>query len=754
MQLEKQLQDTSLKLYEKTLKDLTKEQVYTVLLAVVKDMLEDKEEISGERKLYYFSAEFLIGKLMSNNFINLGIRKEVRDILAENGFDLAEIEEIEAEPSLGNGGLGRLAACFLDSIATLNLPGDGVGLNYHLGLFKQKFENEKQFETPDYWIDDHSWLNKTRKSYLVEFKDFAIKSTLYDIDVIGYHGKKNKLHLFDIGSVDESIVHDGIQFDKDNILKNLTLFLYPDDSDDAGRKLRIYQQYFMVSNGAQMILEDLKRRHKDLREMHKYVAIQINDTHPSMVIPELIRLLMKEGLTMKEAIHTVQLTCAYTNHTILAEALEKWPLSYLEEVVPQLVPIIEALDAVAAIRSDNPKVAIIDNDKLVHMAHMDIHFGYSINGVAAIHTKILEETELHDFYELYPSKFNNKTNGITFRRWLMDCNEELTDFIDSLIGEGYKANAEELKGLLKYTEDKDVLKKLLAIKELKKKQLAQYVYNKEGVKLDTDAIFDVQIKRLHEYKRQQMNVLYIIYQYLQIKAGKLPAHPITCIFGAKAAPAYVIAKDIIHAILTLSNIINNDPEVSPYLKVVMVENYNVTYAEKLIPAADLSEQISLASKEASGTGNMKLMLNGAVTLGTDDGANVEIHQLVGDDNIYIFGADSDTVIKHYENADYHPADLLATDKELQEVVDFLVGEEMRKAGDPASLERLHHELTTKDWFMTLLDVKDYIKTKEQAIKDYKEREVWARKMLVNIAEAGFFSSDRTIAQYNEDIWKL
>ena len=691
---------------------------------------------------------------MSNNLINLGIRKEVKELFKENGKSLEEIEEIEAEPSLGNGGLGRLAACFLDSIATLDLPGDGVGLNYHLGLFKQVFEYNKQCETPNPWINDHSWLIPTNKHYTVEFKDFSLKSQLYDLDVLGYKGNKNKLHLFDIASVDESMVHDGISFDKSNIVRNLTLFLYPDDSDEAGRKLRIYQQYFMVSNGAQMILEDIKSKGISLTDLDKHVCIQINDTHPSMVIPELIRLLMKEGLTMKQAIDITSKTCAYTNHTILAEALEKWPLSYLEEIVPQLVPIIEALDAVAKERSTNEKVAIIDNNKLVHMTHMDIHFGFSINGVASIHTDILKNTELHDFYELYPTHFNNKTNGITFRRWLLSCNEELTDLIDSLIGEGYKQDASELEKLQKYLDDEVVLNKLLTIKQEKKTQLANVIKEKEGIELDPSSIFDVQVKRLHEYKRQQMNVLYIIYQYLQIKVGHKPAHTITCIFGAKAAPAYILAKDIVHTLLCLQQLIDNDPEVSPYLKVVMVENYNVTYAESIIPAADFSEQISLASKEASGTSNMKFMLNGAVTLGTDDGANVEIHEFVGDDNIYIFGAKADTVIDHYAKGDYHPQDILNNDPELRTLVDFIVSDEMKSVGDVELLERLHNDMSYKDWFMALLDARDYIETKVRAINDYKDRKAWAKKMLVNISKAGFFSSDRTIAQYNEDIWKL
>ena len=757
MVLETQLETLSLKRYGKPLKELSDQEVYAVLLHLVKDLTEEKPLIDGDRKVYYFSAEFLIGKLMSNNLINLGIRKEVKEILEKNGFSLAEIEEIENEPSLGNGGLGRLAACFLDSIATLDLPGDGVGLNYHLGLFKQTFKDKKQYEMPNPWIDENTWLNKTGKSYLVEYKDFALRSRLYDIDVLGYKGNKNKLHLFDIDSVDEKIVKEGISFDKENILKNLTLFLYPDDSDEEGKKLRLYQQYFMVSSGAQMILEDLRKKKIDLRDLDQHVAIQINDTHPSLIIPELIRLMMKEGITIKEAIRIVSKTCAYTNHTILAEALEKWPMHYLEEIVPQLIPIIEALDAVAGERSTNEKTAIIDKEQLVHMASMDIHFGYAINGVAAIHTDILKNTELKDFYDLYPSKFNNKTNGITFRRWLLSCNEELTAFIDSLIGEDYKEDASKLEELLKFINDDNVLNELLNIKDKKKEDFVKYIKEKEDIDLNKDSIFDIQIKRLHEYKRQQMNVLSIIHQYLEIKKGHYPAHPLTCIFGAKAAPAYILAKDIIHTILCLQSLINNDPEVNKYLRVVMVENYNVTYAEKIIPAADFSEQISLASKEASGTGNMKLMLNGAITIGTDDGANVEIHQLVGDENIYVFGKDSDTVIAHYEKEDYSSAKILEEDEDIRELVDFIVSDEMKEISGKdgiESLERLHHDLWTKDWFMALLDVKDYIKTKQQAIEDYSNRRVWAQKMLINIAKAGYFSSDRTIAQYNEDIWKL
>ena len=730
------------------------EEVYFALLDLVKEKAEGKVSNKGKKKLYYISAEFLIGKLLSNNLINLGIYDEVKEVLAANGRKLSEIEEIEPEPSLGNGGLGRLAACFIDSIATLGLPGEGIGLNYHFGLFKQVFENNLQKETKNDWIEDQSWLNKTDISFDVEFGDCKVKSVLYDIDVIGYENGVNKLRLFDVETIDESIVKDGISFDKEDIAKNLTLFLYPDDSDEAGNLLRIYQQYFMVSNGAQLILKDAKAKGYDLHKLYDHAVIQINDTHPSMVIPELIRLLKAEGISMDEAIEIVSKTCAYTNHTILAEALEKWPLKYLEKVVPQLVPIIKELDKRVAAKYKDEKVQIIDKDERVHMAHMDIHYGFSVNGVAYLHTEILKDSELKPFYDIYPEKFNNKTNGITFRRWLLSCNPELASYITELIGDGFKKDAEKLEDLLKYIDDQKVLDKIKEIKKGKKAELAAYLKETQNVEIDPNAIFDIQIKRLHEYKRQQMNALYIIYKYLDIKKGNKPATPLTFIFGAKAAPAYVIAKDIIHLILTLSEIINNDPEVAPYMKVVMVENYNVSKAEKLIPACDISEQISLASKEASGTGNMKFMLNGAVTLGTEDGANVEIHQLVGDDNIYIFGEDSDTVIKHYEKADYVSKDFYEKDPLIKEIVDFIVSDEVVAKGKEENLERLHKELINKDWFMTLLDIKDYIATKDKMFKDYEDQNKWKKMMLTNIAKAGFFSSDRTIAEYNRDIWKL
>ena len=731
----------------------TDEEVYYALLELVKDKAEKKVSNKGKKKLYYISAEFLIGKLLSNNLINLGIYDEVKETLEKNGKSLAEIEEIELEPSLGNGGLGRLAACFIDSIATLGLNGDGVGLNYHYGLFKQVFENNLQKETPNPWITKESWLTKTDITYPVSFGGFTVQSRLYDIDVVGYNNRTTKLHLFDIESVDESIVGDTIDFDKDDIKKNLTLFLYPDDSDDKGRLLRVYQQYFMVSNAARLIIAEAEAKGSNLHDLADYAAVQINDTHPSMVIPELIRLLQEKGILMDEAIEIVSKVCAYTNHTILAEALEKWPISFLEKAVPQLMPIIRELDNKVRAKVADESTYII-KDGLVHMAHMDIHFGYSVNGVAYLHTEILKNTELNNFYKLYPEKFNNKTNGITFRRWLMSCNPELSAYITELIGEGWKKDANELEKLGNFINDDAVLTKLVDIKNAKKAELASYLKKTQNLDVPDNSIFDIQVKRLHEYKRQQLNVLYIIRKYFEIKSGKKPSTPITCFFGAKAAPAYIIAKDIIHAILCLQQIINNDPEVSPYLKVFMVENYNVTLAEKLFPAANISEQISLASKEASGTGNMKFMLNGAVTLGTSDGANVEIAELVGDENIYVFGEDSQTVIDRYERGDYCSKDYYDKDADLKKAVDFLVSDEMMKVGSKENLERLYNELLNKDWFMTFPDFEDYCKTKEKAYADYEDKKAWAKKMLVNISKAGFFSSDRTIKQYNDEIWHL
>ncbi len=734
----------------------TNEEIYYGLLEFTKNATQQRGKIEGKKKLYYISAEFLIGKLLSNNLINLGLYDQVEDALKKHGKSMAEIEEIEPEPSLGNGGLGRLAACFLDSIATLGLNGDGVGINYHLGLFKQEFDKNLQKEVPNPWIKDKSWLRRTDTSYEVIFGGLRVNSVMYEIDVTGYDNKCNTLKLFDIDSVDENIVQgESIYFNKEDIRKNLTLFLYPDDSDYQGQLLRIYQQYFMVSNAAQLIIDEAAAKGSNLYDLADYAVVQINDTHPTMVIPELIRLLVKKGIDMDKAIDIVSSMCAYTNHTILAEALEKWPVWFLEKVVPQLMPIIKMLDVkVKEKYNNNPELAIIDENQQVHMARIDMHYGFSVNGVAALHTEILKNSELKPFYDIYPNKFNNKTNGITFRRWLLHSNHELAELISSKIGDGFKKDANELEKLMQFKDDEAVLKAITDIKMTKKKEFKDYLLKKENIEIDENSIIDVQVKRLHEYKRQQMNALYIIHKYMDIKAGNKPARPITFVFGAKAAPAYTIAKDIIHLILCLSKVIENDPEVSPYLKVVMLENYNVTYAEKIIPAADISEQISLASKEASGTSNMKFMLNGAVTLGTEDGANVEIHELVGDDNIYIFGEKSDTVIEHYAKADYSAEKIYDEDPEIAKLVDFIIDKKMFAVGNKKSLIRLYMEIVTKDWFMTLLDIKDYIRVKEQVFKDYEDRAAWSRKMIKNIAMAGFFSSDRTIAQYNDDIWHL
>lgn len=734
----------------------TNEEIYYGLLELTKNAMQQRGKIEGKKKLYYISAEFLIGKLLSNNLINLGLYDQVEDALKKHGKSMAEIEEIEPEPSLGNGGLGRLAACFLDSIATLGLNGDGVGINYHLGLFKQEFDKNLQKEVPNPWIKDKSWLRRTDTSYEVIFGGLRVNSVMYEIDVTGYDNKCNTLKLFDIDSVDENIVQgESIYFNKEDIRKNLTLFLYPDDSDYQGQLLRIYQQYFMVSNAAQLIIDEAAAKGSNLYDLADYAVVQINDTHPTMVIPELIRLLVKKCIDMDKAIDIVSSMCAYTNHTILAEALEKWPVWFLDKVVPQLMPIIKMLDVkVKEKYNNNPELAIIDENQQVHMARIDMHYGFSVNGVAALHTEILKNSELKPFYDIYPNKFNNKTNGITFRRWLLHSNHELTGLISSKIGDGFKKDANELEKLMQFKDDEAVLKAITDIKMTKKKEFKDYLLKKENIEIDENSIIDVQVKRLHEYKRQQMNALYIIHKYMDIKAGNKPARPITFVFGAKAAPAYTIAKDIIHLILCLSEVIENDPEVSPYLKVVMLENYNVTYAEKIIPAADISEQISLASKEASGTSNMKFMLNGAVTLGTEDGANVEIHELVGDDNIYIFGEKSDTVIEHYAKADYSAEKIYDEDPEIAKLVDFIIDKKMFAVGNKKSLIRLYMEIVTKDWFMTLLDIKDYIRVKEQVFKDYEDRAAWSRKMIKNIAMAGFFSSDRTIAQYNDDIWHL
>ena len=750
MDIKNRLEDT----LGKTISSATNEEIYNALLKIVQDMASKNEKNDSKKKVYYISAEFLIGKLLSNNMINLGIYNEVKDILKENGKDICEIEEVEPEPSLGNGGLGRLAACFLDSMATLGLAGDGISLNYHLGLFKQVFENNLQKETPNPWISKDSWLKKTDVTYPVSFNGLNVNARMYDIEVTGYNNRTNKLHLFDIDSVDENIVSNGIDFDKDDIKKNLTLFIYPDDSDEKGKLLRIYQQYFMVSSGAQLILDECVAKGSNLYDLPDYAVIQINDTHPTMVIPELIRLLVERGIEMDDAIEIVSKTCAYTNHTILAEALEKWPISYLNKVVPHLMPIIEVLDDKVRRKFDDESVAIIDKNDVVHMAHIDIHYGFSVNGVAALHTDILKNSELNNFYKIYPEKFNNKTNGITFRRWLMHCNPLLAELLDETIGDGYRKDATELEKLLAFKDDEKVLNKLIEIKHKNKETLRDYLKKTQNVEIDADTIFDIQIKRLHEYKRQQLNVLYIIDKYLEIKEGKIPKAPITAIFGAKAAPAYTIAKDIIHMILCMEEIINNDPEVSKYLKVVMIENYNVTKAEKLIPACDISEQISLASKEASGTGNMKFMLNGALTLGTQDGANVEIHENVGDDNIFIFGATSDEVIKHYEKADYVSKEYYENNPAIKRAVDFITSEKMLEVGSKENLERIKNELINKDWFMTLLDFDSYKAKKNEAIEVYGDRMKWAKMTLVNIAKAGFFSSDRTIEEYNKDIWKL
>lgn len=755
MNLEQRLTEKLEGSYGKKIADASNEELYLAILEITKELTATTDVIAGKKKVYYISAEFLIGKLLSNNLINLGVYDKLQKILEDNGRSLSAVEEVEPEPSLGNGGLGRLAACFLDSIATLGLPGDGIGLNYHYGLFKQVFKNRLQTAEKNEWIEKQSWLTKTDTTFDVHFGDKKVTSRLYDIDVIGYNKGVNKLHLFDLESVDEGLVTEGIQFDKEDIEKNLTLFLYPDDSDEAGNLLRIYQQYFMVSNAAQLILREMKERKNDLHKMYEFAVIQINDTHPTMIIPELMRILVEDkAFTMDEAMDVISKTCAYTNHTILAEALEKWPLAYLEKVVPQLIPYIKEMDKRIREKYEDPKVQIIDENERVHMAHIDIHYGFSVNGVAAIHTDILKDTELHHFYEIYPEKFNNKTNGITFRRWLLSCNRELAQYFAELIGDGFKKDAMQLEKLLQYMDDDTVLNRIETIKKHRKEELAAFVKEKEGVVLNPDSVFDIQSKRLHEYKRQQMNALYIIHKYLEIKSGKKPERPITFMFGAKAAPAYVIAQDIIHLLLCLQEIVNKDPDVSPYMTVLMVENYNVSYAEKMIPACDISEQISLASKEASGTGNMKYMLNGAVTLGTSDGANVEIHELVGDDNIYIFGEKSDAVIKHYENADYVSRAFYENSAVIKTAVDFIVSDQMLSVGHKENLERLYHELLNKDWFMTLLDLEDYIKVKDQMLHDYEDRAKWKKMMLVNMAKAGFFSADRTIAEYNRDIWKL
>ena len=738
----------------KELKEMANQEIYYKLLEYVKEEAEKKSENKSKKKIYYISAEFLIGKLLSNNLINLGIYKEIREELKNAGKKLSDIEELEIEPSLGNGGLGRLASCFVDSISTLGINGEGIGLNYHCGLFKQVFKKNEQNAEPNYWIEDESWLRDTNIGYKVKFKNFTLNSKLKRIDILGYEkDTKNYLNLFDIESVDYNLIEEGITFDEEIIEKNLTLFLYPDDSTKKGELLRIYQQYFMVSNAARLIIAEALEKGSNIHDLADYAFVQINDTHPSMVIPELIRIMTEEyKISFEESVKIVTAMTGYTNHTILAEALEKWPLEYLEEVVPDIVEIIKKLDKIVKIKYNNENVQIIDKEDRVHMANMDIHFSSSVNGVAYLHTEILKNSELKDFYEIYPEKFNNKTNGITFRRWLESCNEDLADYIKELIGTGYLTDAEKLEELLKFSDNKEVYEKLEKIKKENKLKLKEYLQHTQGIVIDENSIIDTQIKRFHEYKRQQMNALYVIKKYLDIKNGKLPEIKITVLFGGKAAPAYIIAQDIIHLILCLSEIINNDPEVNKYLNVYLVENYNVGLAEKIIPATDISEQISLASKEASGTGNMKFMLNGALTLGTMDGANVEICELVGKENIYIFGKHSDEIIELYEKEGYVSKDYYKQEG-IKEVVDFITSKELVKLGNIERLERLHNELINKDWFMTLIDFKEYYEVKEKMLSDYENKELWYKKVINNIAKAGFFSSDRTIRQYENEIWK-
>jgi len=748
------LDTLSLQQFNQPLTEITDRQVFELLLQVVKSKSEALPLNNGKKRLYYISAEFLIGKLLSNNLINLGIYNEVKSQLSRAGHSLEDIEEIEVEPSLGNGGLGRLAACFIDSMSTLGLPGDGVGLKYHFGLFHQQFLDRQQTAVPDAWLADDEWLEDEKTSFTVEFRDFSVTSELYSIDVLGYdRTKKNRLRLFDLQSIDESLVSDdAIDFDKTALKKNLTLFLYPDDSDEDGQLLRVYQQYFMVSNAAQLIVKEAVERGSNVHDLADYVVIQINDTHPTMVIPELIRILTeKYDISFEESVTIVSSLVAYTNHTILAEALEKWPIKFIEEVSPKIASIIKKLDEHIRSTVADPSVQVII-DKKVHMANLAIHYGFSINGVAALHTKILEETELKPFFDLYPEKFSNKTNGITFRRWLMSCNPELAEYLDALLGDDWRTTA-HLEGLLEYQNNDEVLNRLQEIKHIAKDRMSKFLLDNQDTKVNADSIIDVQVKRFHEYKRQQMLLLYLIWKYFDIKSGHLPKHPITVIFGGKAAPAYVAAQDIIHAILVLSSLIANDADVSPYLQVIMIENYNVTAAEHVIPAADISEQISLASKEASGTSNMKFMLNGAVTVCTVDGANVEIADLVGKENIYAFGASSDEVVSLYEHKGYKAKEFYKK-PQIKPLVDFLISPEFISLGNEERLERLHKNLSSKDWFMTLLDLEAYISTKEHVFDDYEDRRAWLQKSLVNIAMAGTFSSDRTIAEYNNEIWHL
>ena len=737
-----------------TADDASRPELFCALLRATRDVELGMRPAAGERKLYYFSAEFLVGRLLRANLINLGLVDEVEAFLATHGTSLAEVEDCEPEPSLGNGGLGRLAACFLDSIASLGLPGDGVGLNYHYGLFRQDLSAGVQREEPNPWIEPESWLLDTGRAFSVPFGFGELTARMYDIEVPGYeNGTVNRLHLFDVEDPAPAPER-GIDFDKGDVRHSLTSFLYPDDSDEAGRLLRLYQQYFMVSAGAQLILAELAERGFEPAELDRHVAIHINDTHPSLVIPEMVRLLMERGLGFEEAAGVVERSCAYTNHTILAEALETWPMGAIERVAPGVAPIVRRLDVLARTRCADDAVAVIDASDVAHMANMDVHFSHAVNGVAALHTQILVTSEMRPFAELYPHKFTNKTNGVTFRRWLMGCDRPLAELVSSAIGDGWKRDARELEGLLDLRDDDAFVGGLLDVKRANKAALAEWLRSSQGIEVDPDSVFDVQVKRMHQYKRQQMNALYAIWKYLQIKRGNVPSRPVTMIFGAKAAPAYTLAKDTIALLLALGRLVSSDAQVAPWLRLAFVENYNVTAAERLIPAADVSEQISLASKEASGTSNMKFMANGAVTLGTLDGANVEIAELVGRENIYLFGRSSEDVIGLYDRGDYHPWDVWGCDAELAEVLDFIVSPELLACGDAECLTRVYRDFVAKDYFMALLDTRDYVGCKERCLADYEDRGAWGKKMLVNVAKSGFFSSDRTILEYNRDVWHL
>ncbi len=755
LNMESQLCELAHERFGKPLEKCGVEETYHVLMVLTKRILEISEKNSGEKKVYYVSAEFLTGRFLINTLINLGLYEKTEKILLKYGKRLLTIAEAEPEPSLGSGGLGRLSACFLDSIATLGYPAEGIGLNYHYGVFKQRFADHLQVMDKDEWLQWESWENRTEVTFDVWLGRRKVTARMYDVNIAGYKSGVNKLRLFDIDPFDDTFVKEGLSFDKEAIEKNLTLFVYPDDSDEAGRKLRLYQQYFMVSCAAQLIMREMKARKCDLRRMYDYAVIQINDTHPSLLIPELIRILTDEkALSFIEAVKVVTKTCAYTNHTIMAEALETWSIDYLSEVCPQLVPIIHRMDLIIKNRYPYPDVWIIDQERRVHMANMCVHFGFSVNGVASIHTDILKNSQLKQLYEIYPERFNNKTNGISFRRWLLGCNPELASFLCGKIGNAFKQDSMQLEKLLAFTDDEETLTALSGIKYDAKVRLSLYILQREGVELLPNGIFDLQVKRIHEYKRQQMNALYVIHKYLQIKRGLRPARPINFIFGGKAASAYVLAQDIIHLLLLLQDLINGDPDVNPYLRLVMVTNYNVTYAEKLIPAAEISEQISLASREASGTGNMKLMLNGALTLGTMDGANVELSELAGTENMYLFGSDASTVIGHYERGDYDPSIYYNKNEEIRNALDFIVSPALMEIGHRENLERLYDELRCRDRYMALMDLQSYIETKDRMIRDYEDRIEWNRKALINIAKAGYFSADRTISEYNRDIWKL